>query len=519
MGHHGLSCQKGAGRFSRHAALNDNIRRSLATVNVPSLLEPTGIARDDGKRPDGMTLILWKMGRVVTMATQKAEETYKSIDQLYAGKSVFVTGGTGFLGKVFLEKLLYSCPNIDKIYVLMREKNKWDTTERIKQMLDLPMFQRLKRERPDDLKKIIAIPGNVTSPNLGISEENKIVLIKKVSHVFHFAANIKFNEPLRVAVNDNVEGTRRVLNLCHLMKNIEVFVYVSTAFSNTDQKVLEEVVYPPPASVEDVIRLTEQDDLNEEQSNKLLCGRPNTYTFAKALAEAVVNEEHGNIPTIIVRPSIVSASINDPLMGWVDNWFGATALMATIAKGVNRILISKSSNVVDLIPVDYVSNLTVVAGAKCNKSKEVIVYNCCTSAANPLTMGELSVLITEDSIKNNFSEIMKPSLMYTQYEWLLKIITLFMQTIPAFVADCWLRLAGKPPRFMKMQTRISLVRDTLQYFTSRSWEMKCDRTRALFASLSVTDRLEFPFDPTNITWSKYIPIYFMGIRKFMYKQD
>ncbi|RVE50801.1 hypothetical protein evm_004550 [Chilo suppressalis] len=54
-----------AGRFSRHGALNDLIRRSLATVNVPSLLEPTGIARDDGKRPDGMSLISWKMGRVL----------------------------------------------------------------------------------------------------------------------------------------------------------------------------------------------------------------------------------------------------------------------------------------------------------------------------------------------------------------------------------------------------------------------------------------------------------------------
>ncbi|XP_063368267.1 uncharacterized protein LOC134656640 [Cydia amplana] len=65
LGHHGLSCQKSAGRFSRHAALNDIIRRSLASVNVPALLEPTGIARDDGKRPDGMSLVPWGLGRVL----------------------------------------------------------------------------------------------------------------------------------------------------------------------------------------------------------------------------------------------------------------------------------------------------------------------------------------------------------------------------------------------------------------------------------------------------------------------
>ncbi|XP_063366199.1 uncharacterized protein LOC134654659 [Cydia amplana] len=65
LGHHGLSCQRSAGRFSRHAALNDIIRRSLASVNVPALLEPTGILRSDGKRPDGMSLIPWSMGRVL----------------------------------------------------------------------------------------------------------------------------------------------------------------------------------------------------------------------------------------------------------------------------------------------------------------------------------------------------------------------------------------------------------------------------------------------------------------------
>ncbi|RVE44793.1 hypothetical protein evm_010545 [Chilo suppressalis] len=63
LGHHGLSCQMSAGRVSRHACINDVIRRALVAVNVPAVLEPSGIFRDDGKRPDGMTLIPWKQGR------------------------------------------------------------------------------------------------------------------------------------------------------------------------------------------------------------------------------------------------------------------------------------------------------------------------------------------------------------------------------------------------------------------------------------------------------------------------
>ncbi|CAL8119405.1 unnamed protein product [Orchesella dallaii] len=62
-GRHGLSCCKSAGRFSRHAALNDVIRRALNTAGYPSVLEPPGLVRDDGKRPDGLTLVPWRMGK------------------------------------------------------------------------------------------------------------------------------------------------------------------------------------------------------------------------------------------------------------------------------------------------------------------------------------------------------------------------------------------------------------------------------------------------------------------------
>ncbi len=63
FGLHGLSCRRSSGSFPRHHALNNILRRALVSTGVPSILEPVGVCCTDGKRPDGMTQILWKEGK------------------------------------------------------------------------------------------------------------------------------------------------------------------------------------------------------------------------------------------------------------------------------------------------------------------------------------------------------------------------------------------------------------------------------------------------------------------------
>ena len=62
---HGLSCRKSQGRHPRHAAINMLLQRALASARVPSHLEPPGILRADGKRPDGASVTPWKRGRIL----------------------------------------------------------------------------------------------------------------------------------------------------------------------------------------------------------------------------------------------------------------------------------------------------------------------------------------------------------------------------------------------------------------------------------------------------------------------
>ncbi|MEL6816871.1 MAG: hypothetical protein AAFP03_19005, partial [Cyanobacteria bacterium J06598_3] len=62
-GYHHLTCRFSAGRNPRHTALNDIVRRALQSAGVPALLEPNGISRTDGKRPDGITIYPFSQGR------------------------------------------------------------------------------------------------------------------------------------------------------------------------------------------------------------------------------------------------------------------------------------------------------------------------------------------------------------------------------------------------------------------------------------------------------------------------
>ena len=62
-GTHGLSCKRSAGRSTRHHQLNYLIWRAFGRASVPSIKEPNGLFRSDGKRPDGLTLIPWQAGR------------------------------------------------------------------------------------------------------------------------------------------------------------------------------------------------------------------------------------------------------------------------------------------------------------------------------------------------------------------------------------------------------------------------------------------------------------------------
>ncbi|XP_066999376.2 putative fatty acyl-CoA reductase CG5065 [Anabrus simplex] len=449
---------------------------------------------------------------------------YMSVAQFFHDKSVFVTGGTGFMGKVLVEKLLWSCPGIKNIYLLMRPKRGLDVASRLAELINSPLFERLRKERPLETKKIIPIAGDVAEPELGINKLDQNRLIDNVAVVFHAAATVRFDEPLKSAVVINMLSTRKLLALCHRMHNIEAFIHISTAYCNCDREEVDEIVYSPQYDPENVIQWMEwmDDRLIDAISPLLLGQRPNSYTFSKALAESILVREKGTLPVSIVRPSIVLSTWREPMPGWVDSLAGPAGLVAAGGKGLFRTIHCNGDKVADLIPVDMVVNLTICAAWRTarERSQSITVYNCASGLQNPITWKKFLGLCSDYVHKYPLIDALWYPVNKCYSPWALNILSTFiLHTVPAHTLDFFRKLTGKKPMMVCIQTKLKKGSKSLEYFTTHQWRFKDANMHQLFKTLCTEDQQTFNFDVQAIDWLAVVETYVLGIRKFIFKQD
>lgn len=76
----------------------------------------------------------------VVAQDEDLEDYPDRVSSIYTGKTILITGGTGFMGKVLVEKLLRCCTGVKKIYLLVRSKKGKDPNERLKDVFNNPVI-------------------------------------------------------------------------------------------------------------------------------------------------------------------------------------------------------------------------------------------------------------------------------------------------------------------------------------------------------------------------------------------
>uniref|UniRef100_A0A669R1Q8 Fatty acyl-CoA reductase n=1 Tax=Phasianus colchicus TaxID=9054 RepID=A0A669R1Q8_PHACC len=447
-----------------------------------------------------------------------------SIPEYYEGKNVLLTGATGFMGKVLLEKLLRSCPKVKAVYVLVRPKAGQTPEARIEEITSCKLFDRLREEQPDFKEKIIVITSELTQPELDLSNPVKEKLIECINIIFHCAATVRFNETLRDAVQLNVLSTKQLLSLAQQMTNLEVFMHVSTAYAYCNRKHIEEIVYPPPVDPKKLMDSLEwmDDSLVNDITPKLIGDRPNTYTYTKALAEYVVQQEGARLNTAIIRPSIVGASWKEPFPGWIDNFNGPSGLFIAAGKGILRTMRASNGAVADLVPVDVVVNMTLAAAwySGVNRPRNIMVYNCTTGGTNPFHWSEVEYHVISTFKRNPLEQAFRrPNVNLTSNHLLYHYWIAVSHKAPAFLYDIYLRITGRSPRMMKTITRLHKAMVFLEYFTSNSWIWNTENMTMLMNQLSPEDKKTFNFDVRQLHWAEYMENYCMGTKKYVLNEE
>ncbi|MGH7664294.1 MAG: AMP-binding protein [Gemmatimonadaceae bacterium] len=154
---------------------------------------------------------------------------------IYEGKTIFLIGGTGFLGKVTLSILLHRFPNIRRVFVTVRAPSAAESASRFwNSVLATPPFEPL-RERYGDAfegfirEKVRVVGGDVGEANLGYSDGEAQAIADEVDIVINGAGKVTFNPALEAALRTNVIGTQNVIDFAKRMRR-PALIHTSTCF-------------------------------------------------------------------------------------------------------------------------------------------------------------------------------------------------------------------------------------------------------------------------------------------------
>src|SRR5438105_9679232 len=158
------------------------------------------------------------------------------IAEALKGKTILVTGSTGFLGKSIVEKCLRAIPEVARINLAIRSSARRPAVERLeREVLASPAFRRLKEELGEDrftrlaAEKLAVMEIDLGRDGLGLSDASRQRL-RECDVVIHSAAAVEFDNPADLSAQTNLLGAARLVEALRESAARPHLVHVSTAY-------------------------------------------------------------------------------------------------------------------------------------------------------------------------------------------------------------------------------------------------------------------------------------------------
>lgn len=345
-----------------------------------------------------------------------AEHRAQRLAERLAGRTLLITGATGYLGKAVLATCLERLPELGEIRLLIKAGDDGAAHERLGELVETPVLRSTgAAESALEAGRLSALAGDLTADELGRDSPPDLA---GIDAVIHCAASVSFEDPLDYMLELNVLGPRRLVRALRAGGALPTvgFVHISTAYAAGSRTglVLERPAGRSPGEPEvelapelDAARAWRRElesesrlpvhqqrfmeearreigpagapavavraeaarrawvgaqlsERGRERSRAL--GFSDAYGLSKALGERVLLEEDLHALTII-RPSVMESALRYPYPGWIEGLKVADPVILAYARGLIPRFPGNPSARLDLVPVDLVANACIAAAA------------------------------------------------------------------------------------------------------------------------------------------------------------
>ncbi|EAZ07989.1 hypothetical protein OsI_30251 [Oryza sativa Indica Group] len=498
------------------------------------------------------------------------------IIEYFKGKSILITGATGFLGKILVEKILRVQPDVKKIYLLVRAIDQASANQRVQsEVTETELFSVVKEKHGKGFsrfieEKVVALAGDIIYDDLGLDPPLLQHLADNLDVIVNGAATTNFYGRYDVSLDVNVLGVKHLCQLAKKCRGLKVFLHVSTAYAGGEQEgLIQERAFEEGWAlregmhldvdaelrlVADVRREVEDDD--DKARRKAMkelglararhFGWSNTYVFTKAMGEMVLSrmllQSSSPAPAItgaggvvVVRPSIITSIQRDPVPGWMQGTRTIDTLIIGYAKQNLSCFLGDLDLVMDVIPGDMVVNAMMAAAVAHSGEagqERPAVYHVSSSLRNPAAYSVLYEAgrrhFTEKPRVGKRGEVIPTKEMHffktiasfqvymlVKYRLPLEILHL----VNLLLCGLFSRLYSNLARQYRYVMHLVDVYGPFAFFKGCFDDINLERLRQRMGkSRNPQDDEMFNFDPKTIDWEDYFyRIHIPGVLKYILK--